>query len=75
MVQKKMSSPNSLVAPPHVFQKQNSCPQLLVSEHPSIQQLLDTGVLDKDQLMMNVEEGQWRMAGAEANKDRKAPWK
>ena len=75
MVQKKMSTPNSLAAPPHVFQKQNSCPQLLISEHPSIQQLLDTGVLDKDQLTLNLEERQWRMAGIEANKDRKASWK
>ena len=71
MVQRKTSYSNSLNAPPHVFQKQKSCPQLLISEHPSIQHLLETGVIDKEQLMLNAEEGQWQMHGMEDTVDKR----
>ena len=56
MVQKKLSNPDMLSAPPRIFQKQKSCPQLLVSEYPSIQHLLDSGVLDKNQLISHYDE-------------------
>ena len=75
MLQRKVSNPTNLAAPPHVFQKQNSCPQLLISEHQSIQDLLQSGTIDRDQLKTHAEEHQWQMAGIEANKDRKTSWK
>ena len=71
MVQRKTSYSNSLAAPPHVFQKQKSCPQLLISEHPSIQHLLETGVIDQEQLLLNAKESQWQMQGMEDNRDNK----
>ena len=75
MLQRKVSNPTNLAAPPHVFQKQNSCPQLLISQHPSIQDLLQSGAIDKDQLKIHAEEYQWQMTGLEANNDRKTSWK
>lgn len=71
MVQRKTSYSSSLAAPPHVFQKQKSCPQLLISEHASIQHLLETGVIDQEQLLLNAEKGQWQMHEMENNKDKK----
>ena len=74
-LQKIMSNPDRLLVPPHKFQKQNSCPQLLVSEHPSIQHLLEAGILDKDQFLIDTDESKWRMTGIEAKRERKSSWK
>ena len=60
-----MSNPDMLSAPPHIFQKQKSCPQLLASEYPSIQHLLDSGVLDKDRLLPHYDENKSGISGEE----------
>ena len=65
MIQKKLSNPDMLSAPQHIFQKQKSCPQLLVSEYPSIQHLLDSGILDKDQLLPHYNENKSDVSGIE----------
>ena len=65
MVQKKLINPDMLSAPPHIFQKQKSCPQLLVSDYPSIQHLLDSGILDKDQLLPHYDENKSDVSGVE----------
>ena len=74
MVQKKLGDHETLSAPPHIFQKQKSCPQLLITENPSIQHLLETGVIRKDQLNLNTDENNLEKFGIEATRDRKTSW-
>ena len=75
MLQRKESNPDQLSDLPHNFQNPKSCPQLLISEHPSLQHLLEGRVLDKNQLQTGRDDSEWQMAGIKASRDRRASWK